>query len=370
MKSGQKQFKNPTLKAASLVLVFVMLITSTLAAAVPSYADGAAKTNLRMYCYYEVTEGPIGYQNSGNIYDTSDEWTISMYDDVIDPYLFFPNSPDAVYRSMTPEILEISEQLRDFSMEAHLTFKGTGTARIEVNIPSTSEYYSERTVYVNIEVLHRNTDPDPGTGDGNGNTDPDPGTGGDNGNTDDPGTGDTSETVIVPKTQKISGLSTIKATFGKTVSIGQKANTSLKYKSSNTSTATVSSTGKVTFRHPGTVTITVNAVATEKFYAASKKIKVTSALASPKLKCSARKKRANKLSWSKVGPADGYELYIKYPGSKKYVKAVTKKASVKSVTHKGITSGKKYSYKIRAFVKYKGKKYYSSFSKVITVKVK
>ena len=52
------------------------------------------------------------------------------------------------------------------------------------------------------------------------------------------------------------------------------------------------------------------------------------------------------------------------------LKALTKKATVKSVTHKGLTSKKKYSYKVRAFVKVNGKKYYSSFSKAITVKVR
>ncbi len=92
-------------------------------------------------------------------------------------------------------------------------------------------------------------------------------------------------------------------------------------------------------------------------------------LSAPKLKCSAKKKKI-KLSWNMVSGASGYQLYIKYPGSKKYVLALNKDASVKSVTHKGLTRKKKYSYKLRAFVVTNGQYYYGPFSKAKTAKVK
>lgn len=93
-------------------------------------------------------------------------------------------------------------------------------------------------------------------------------------------------------------------------------------------------------------------------------------LTKPTLKCSKRMKKANKLTWSKVAKASGYQLYIKYPGKKKYVKALTKNSTVKSVTHRGLKRKKYYYYKLRAYVKVGGKYYYGPFSKAIKVKVK
>ena len=81
-------------------------------------------------------------------------------------------------------------------------------------------------------------------------------------------------------------------------------------------------------------------------------------------------KRKNKLTWNKVKGAKGYELFIKYPGSKKYVRALTKSASIKSVTHKGLSKGRTYRYKIRAFTLVNGVRKYGKFSKVLKVKVK
>ena len=106
--------------------------------------------------------------------------------------------------------------------------------------------------------------------------------------------------------------------------------------------------------------------------AAAKKaaIKRAKSLKAPKLKCKKRMKRANKLQWTKVTNAGGYELFIKYPGSKKYVKALRKNKTVKSVTHRGLRRKKKYYYKIRAFAVVDGKTYYGPFSKAIKVKVK
>ena len=94
------------------------------------------------------------------------------------------------------------------------------------------------------------------------------------------------------------------------------------------------------------------------------KIAVAKTLRKPVLKVRALRGRKNKLTWSKVSDADGYIVYLKYPGRKKYVKAVTKNATVKSVTHKGLSRGIIYRYKVRAFKKVNGKTYYGPFSKV------
>ena len=57
------------------------------------------------------------------------------------------------------------------------------------------------------------------------------------------------------------------------------------------------------------------------------------------------------------------------PEEKKFRKALTKPAKVKGVMHRGLTRGKKYSYKIRAFKKVGKKTVYSKYSKTVTVTV-
>ncbi|MBQ3370731.1 MAG: Ig-like domain-containing protein [Mogibacterium sp.] len=84
----------------------------------------------------------------------------------------------------------------------------------------------------------------------------------------------------------------------------------------------------------------------------------------PTFKARALSGRRIKLTWGKVANTDGYILYIKYPGSKKYVKALRKNATVKSVTHKGLSRGRVYRYKVRAYKKVNGKVYYGPFSVV------
>ena len=94
------------------------------------------------------------------------------------------------------------------------------------------------------------------------------------------------------------------------------------------------------------------------------------ALKKPKLKGKALKGRKNKLTWSKVADADGYIVYVKYPGRKKYVEATSRNANVKSVTHRGLSKKKVYRYKVRAYKRVNGRIYYSPFSKVKKVRAK
>ena len=175
----------------------------------------------------------------------------------------------------------------------------------------------------------------------------------------------------------------------------------LSYASSDPETADVDSSGRVTFRKPGQVCIEVTSSGDSRYdsgpyrtyltiqdtsldaagtaqssgraasVSTASKVSAAAAikLSKPKLKCS-KKKRANKLSWSKVNKAGGYQLYIKYPGKKKYQKALTKKATVKSVTHRGLKRGRYYYYKLRAYVKIGGRTYYGPFSKAVKVKVR
>ncbi len=83
----------------------------------------------------------------------------------------------------------------------------------------------------------------------------------------------------------------------------------------------------------------------------------------------AKKKKAL-LSWKKVSGAKGYQ--IQYALNKKFKKAkklTIKRITVKKVTIKKLKKGKKYYFRIRAYQVVKGKKVYSSFSKIVTKRI-
>ncbi|OYO51484.1 hypothetical protein CG709_19465 [Lachnotalea glycerini] len=90
----------------------------------------------------------------------------------------------------------------------------------------------------------------------------------------------------------------------------------------------------------------------------------------PKVKAVNQGDKSVKLTWSKVSYVSGYEIYCKKPGNKEYklVKNI-KKNSKTSVTLKNLKVGKKYYYKIRAYVKIDGKKYYGDFSNVRKISI-
>lgn len=170
--------------------------------------------------------------------------------------------------------------------------------------------------------------------------------------------------------QEITCKSSLSTTMGKPVTIKASALGDLSYKSGNTSTATVSSAGKVTFKHPGKVTITVTADATGIYWSATKKVTVSCKMTAPRLTVTRPASRCAKLTWTKVGGAQQYMVYVKYPGKSKYKPVLSRPAKVKSVTHKNLKKGKYYSYKVRAYLISGGTVYYGPFSKVKTVKIR
>lgn len=81
-----------------------------------------------------------------------------------------------------------------------------------------------------------------------------------------------------------------------------------------------------------------------------------------------RTKNSIKIKWNKVKESDGYEIYrsTKYDG--KYIKIRTiKDKNVTYYTNRGLASGREYYYKVRAYKKVNGKKYYGSFSNVYSI---
>lgn len=86
-----------------------------------------------------------------------------------------------------------------------------------------------------------------------------------------------------------------------------------------------------------------------------------------------KQKKKIKVTWKKVGgSATGYQIYWARDSKFKKVVAKTtvKKQSSTSYTGKNMTRGKKYYVKVRAYKTIDGKKYYSSWSKVKSVKCK
>jgi len=77
-------------------------------------------------------------------------------------------------------------------------------------------------------------------------------------------------------------------------------------------------------------------------------------------------------SWKSVSDISGYE--VRYSTSKKFTKKTTKtvkvKKSSKKTTVKKLKKGKKYYVRIRTYKTVDGKKIYSDWSKVKSVKVK
>lgn len=144
----------------------------------------------------------------------------------------------------------------------------------------------------------------------------------------------------------------------------------LEFSSSNESVVAVSEDGKLSVKGLGSATITVYACETKLALPASKSIKITTELAAPGLDVTALSGRKAKVTWTKSELADGYQVWVKVPGSKSYKLKLTKGATVKSVTHSKLKKGKTYYYKVRAYKTVKGKKVYSAYSPVVSIKAK
>lgn len=90
----------------------------------------------------------------------------------------------------------------------------------------------------------------------------------------------------------------------------------------------------------------------------------------PTIKSAAAKSKSKvKLAWGKVSGANGYVIQRSSGGSYKTIKTI-KKGSTVSFSNTGLKSKKTYKYKIKAYKTVNGKKIYSNYSKVKSVKTK
>ena len=87
------------------------------------------------------------------------------------------------------------------------------------------------------------------------------------------------------------------------------------------------------------------------------------------VKASSNSYNSIKITWNKAAGADGYKIYRATSKSGKYsaIKTVTS-ASTLSYTNTGLTTGKTYYYKVRAYRTVNGSKVYGSYSSVVSAK--
>ena len=161
------------------------------------------------------------------------------------------------------------------------------------------------------------------------------------------------------------------------VSVGQsftlkpEAKGKITYKTSNKKVATVNSKGKVTVKGTGKATITVTAKATSTYNKGVKKITVYGVPKKPEMKKLTAGKKKFTVQWKKDKKADGY--HVQYSTDKKFkknIKSVNVSKKSTKATVKKLKKGKTYRVRTRSYKKIDGKKYYSGWSKMKSVKVK
>ena len=194
----------------------------------------------------------------------------------------------------------------------------------------------------------------------------------DNQNTSDSKKPQNSSTTNNLKKQKITKVSsTYKKSVGQSFTLKPKAKGKITYKTGNKKVATVNSKGKVTVKGTGKATITVTAKATSTYSKCVKKITVYGVPKKPEMKKLTAGKKKFTVQWKKDKKADGYQ--VQYSTDKKFkknVKSVNVSKKSTKATVKKLKKRKTYRVRVRSYKKINGKKYYSGWGKVKSVKVK
>ena len=194
----------------------------------------------------------------------------------------------------------------------------------------------------------------------------------DNQNTSDSKKTQNSSTTNNLKKQKITKVSSAyKKSVGQSFTLKPKAKGKITYKTGNKKVATVNSKGKVTVKGTGKATITVTAKATSTYSKSVKKITVYGVPKKPEMKKLTAGKKKFTVQWKKDKKADGYQ--VQYSTDKKFkknVKSVNVSKKSTKATVKKLKKRKTYRVRVRSYKKINGKKYYSGWGKVKSVKVK
>ncbi len=166
-------------------------------------------------------------------------------------------------------------------------------------------------------------------------------------------------------TSKKTTMSVYNTNKGFTSSKQKINNSSFNFKSSNTSVATVSSSGEITVVGGGTATIT----ATVKNGTAKTTQTIKSELSMPKVTLKSAYSSTDsaiRINWNKAANVDGYVVY-KYNTSTKVYDNIGKVANNTSNTYRdaNLKSATAYKYKIKAYKNKDGKTLWSEYSNVV-----
>lgn len=134
---------------------------------------------------------------------------------------------------------------------------------------------------------------------------------------------------------------------------------SVTWTSSNDKVAKVDANGKITAISAGTATITVIANNGNDVKAACK-VNVKPVFTKLTAKAASNGYNSVKVTWAKDKKADGYTVYRYNAKTKKYV--AVKSTTACSYTNTKLTTGKAYTYKVKAYRVVNGKKVYGSYS--------
>lgn len=158
-------------------------------------------------------------------------------------------------------------------------------------------------------------------------------------------------TVTIPSSKIKLSKTSVNLIQGKSISLKSTLTPSdttdtVTWSSSSTAVASVSKSGKVTAKKPGTATITAKTSSGK-----TAKCKVTVKLSAPtSVKTATAGISSIKISWKAVSNASGYYIYCATSKSGTYKKAATVKGGSKtSYTNKNLSKGKTYYYKVVAY---------------------
>jgi len=126
----------------------------------------------------------------------------------------------------------------------------------------------------------------------------------------------------------------------------------------------------VTIRGTGRDVIKVSVPESGIYSSASKNITVNAAPKRPSFSVKNIKGKKLRISWKKDKRASGYEIYIAFNSKfKKYKKYIIKKSQSKKTVSR-LKKDKKYWVRMRSYKTVGGRKIYSSYSKVKTIKIR
>ncbi len=157
------------------------------------------------------------------------------------------------------------------------------------------------------------------------------------------------------------------ATLKATISPAGVANKKITWSSSNSSVATVSSSGKVTSRTPGKAVITAR---TSNGKTAKCTVNVVPK-GTPITKLQSQRSHWLNIQWRANPKADGYQIQYGTSSNMKGAKyAAINNRGIRSYTRKDVKSGAKYYVRVRTFNVVNGKRIYSNWSGIKSMRVK